>query len=153
MIYENIANIWFLLSVALMVAEVVLGMTIVLMFASIGAFAVGLLVVFNAIAQQAITWQIAIFMVGTVLSTAIFFKPLHKLLKQRSNMPEYHNMVGRTVTLLEDISHDNVGNVEWSGSIFKAQLSSDVASKKIIVNKTATIVAVKNNVLIIKDIN
>jgi membrane protein implicated in regulation of membrane protease activity len=68
-------------------------------------------------------------------------------------MPEYHNMVGRTVTLLEDISHDKVGKVEWSGSIFKAQLSPDAASEKIIANKNATIVAVKNNVLIIKDIN
>lgn len=144
---------WFVLAVTMIAMEVVLGMTVVLLSSGLAAFAVGLLIINNVIPQYEGVWQAAAFCGMTIVWCLFLWRPMKKILRQRVHAKAaYSNIVGQNVILSQTLIKGDVGNVEWSGTIFKAQMADDCDVAQIDPKKHATIVAVKNNVLIIKNI-
>lgn len=144
---------WFILAIIMVAMEVLLGMTVVLLSAAMAAFTVGILIISTTIPAHEGVWQSVVFCGMTILWCLLLWRPMKNLLRQHAHSKfTYNNIVGQTITLSQTITKGEIGSVEWSGSIFKAQIADDCEVTQIDIKKHATIVAVKNNVLIIKNI-
>lgn len=139
---------WFLLTGVFVILEVVLGFTIVCLFAALASFTVGVMVSFNM--PENILQQAAYFFGFTFLWTILAYKPLINLLKKNFKH-SYHNIIGSIAKVTEEnLIAGKIGAVKWSGTIFKAMLAKDSEEKEISVGKSVTIVAVKENIFIVK---
>ncbi|MBA8667195.1 NfeD family protein [Holosporaceae bacterium 'Namur'] len=139
---------WFLLTGIFVVLEVVLGFTIVCLFAALSCFTVGIMVTFS-LAPNTIQ-QLAYFFGFTFLWTILAYKPLVNLVK-KAPKDSYNNIIGGIAEVTEkNLIAGKIGAVKWSGTIFKAMLAIDAEEKEISVGKNVTIVAVKENIFIVK---
>ncbi len=88
-----------------------------------------------------------VFVVASVLITAVLFAPLRKWQKQPSGISG-NNAVGQKVTVKGSISRDAPGVVTWSGSEWQAELAEG-QDDDIAIGATARVVRVEGIRLIV----
>ena len=88
-----------------------------------------------------------VFVVASVLITAVLFAPLRKWQKQPSGISG-NNAVGQKVTVKDSISRDAPGVVTWSGSEWQAELAEG-QDDDIAIGATARVVRVEGIRLIV----
>ena len=90
------------------------------LFIGLGA----LIAALTAMVLPDISWLIstAVFVFSSILICVLFYKPLRNWQNKPSQQPG-HDAVGKMVTVMEDISQDSPGKVQWSGAGWNACLS------------------------------
>lgn len=140
------SEFWFVLSFALIFAELFLGGTIVLLFSSLSALTIGFLITFALIDSVHQIHQILYFFLLTCIYSLLLWKPVKKIMKPK-NLPEYSNIVGRECKIYgEDLIKGKSGKVEWSGSVFNAQIDENSMQEKFIKGDVVKIVSIKENI-------
>lgn len=90
----------------------------------------------------------ATFVVVTSLTTLVLYKPLRKWQKAPSPI-QGNDALGQRVSVIEEISPDQPGKVEWSGADWDAELASG-ATESIEAGSEAEIVEMTGITLIVK---
>ena len=124
--------VWLLLSVVLMFLEVILGLTVVLFFASLGALSVALFVFLDIVVSENITLQAAIFCISTISWALILWKPFKYLLKKiKRSKEKYKNIEGQIITVISgNIDESQIGEGVWSGTVVRIKLIKGPAVKQ-----------------------
>ncbi|MFI4983926.1 MAG: NfeD family protein [Rickettsiales bacterium] len=147
--FEHIAQFWFLLGVILIIMEVMLGMTIVLLFAALSAFSVGFLLFIEKIGTMNITSQGALFLTFMLIWAALLWRRLKAFKDLKNPKDEYTNFVGQTATVIHDLHKGTAGSVKWSGTTMNAQIEPTSKHDLFKKGEEVTVVAVKNNTFIV----
>ncbi len=109
-------GIWWIIGAILVLAEFLLP-GLVIVFLGLGAFVVAALTQFgyiSGIIQQLLTWFISsIFFLFTLRFLVILYYPSDTKVE---NTDEDKEVIGKTVTLLEDISENKKGRIKHSDS-------------------------------------
>ena len=125
---------------------------LVFQFTTFWLFFIGL----GALVAAAFAWVAAdasfltttfVFVVASVIITAVLFAPLRKWQKQPSGISG-NNAVGQKVTVKGNISKDAPGVVMWSGSDWQAELAEG-EHEEIAIGATARVVRVEGIRLIV----
>lgn len=116
------------------------------LFGGIAAILVGTLVETGLIDPLDLITQGAVFSLTTVLFAALLWKKL-KSWRLNPNTPHYHNMVGTEAVVTQELIHDRVGEVRWSGTLMRARLADTHGS--LTLGTTVIIRAVEGNVLLV----
>lgn len=122
-IFNSPATIWFIIGIALLIAEVFVSGLFVLFF-GIGAIVVSLISFFVDIS---ITMQMAIFIVVSVASLFSLRRSLTKIygMDAYSNEEE-QEFVGKQATVVKDISPPAFGKIELHGARWAATADSPI---------------------------
>lgn len=146
---------WLVTAILLMIFEVVLGFTIVLFFSSLACFTVAGLMYFNFIALDSITVQFATFFLATTLWALILWKLLKRLVKKTpASDATATSIIGQEATITGSSLHlGKVGTVAWSGTTVKAKLVEDSAHHTLKEGTIVKIVAITDNIFIVREIN
>lgn len=143
------SEFWFILAFVLIFMELFLGGTIVLLFSSLAALTIGFLITFAILDTVDQVHQIIYFFLLTSVYSAILWKPVKKIM-QPKKLQEYSNIVGRECKVVESaIAKGKIGKVEWSGSLFNAQIATDSVYEKFEVGEIVKITAIVENTLYI----
>lgn len=148
-------TIWFIFAIVLLILEVVMGLTIVLLFSSIAAFFVGVLLYTDIGSQNDFISQFTVFFMLTAFLTFAFWHPLKKLTtKKRRDIHDQplHNIVGQEVIVEgKELTLGEVGQVRWSGTIVRAMLKEDSSKQSYEAGTVMEVIDVKGNVFIVKE--
>lgn len=141
------SEFWFLLSFGLIAAELFLGGTIVLLFASLSALTIGFLVSFAVIDVVDQLHQALYFFLLTSIYSLVLWKPVKKVMRSEK-LPQYSNIVGRDCKVTShELVKGEIGKVEWSGTIFNARIVGDSKHEKFLVGDILKIIAIEENTL------
>lgn len=147
---ENIAQIWLIAGVLLMLIESFtpgLG----LLFAGIAAILTGGILLLQLVQADNYLIQIIIFLFLTTIITAILWKPLKKLQNKANN---YHNIVGTMAIVCgEKLEKNKIGQVKWSGTIMNAMLDPNDSQDFITLDSSVIIAKIEGNILIVKSLS
>lgn len=143
------SHLW-LIAGAILVALEAFGIPgIGLLFGGLAAFLTALLIEGGVVAQENYILQFGCWFALTVLVGLALWKPLKKW--RGSDAPEYHNMLGSTVTVCDGpLMKGKTGQALWSGTRMNAELASDAGVEMIAEGETALIAAVDGNILKLK---
>ncbi|RZI47324.1 hypothetical protein EDM53_02535 [Rickettsiales endosymbiont of Peranema trichophorum] len=151
--YYTAQNLWLLSGISLLSLKVLVGYNIFFLFAGAGSIMVGMLLALHILPQDAFIAQLCCFFGLTVCSSLLFYKPLQRWLYQNQDAPGYRNIVGSIAQVHEsNLKYGKCGYVRWSGSIFRAEIVEDSYLHEIPVNSDVKIVALRQNVLIVRGI-
>ncbi|MFQ3306825.1 MAG: hypothetical protein ACI8ZF_000055 [Candidatus Midichloriaceae bacterium] len=145
---NNLIEVWFILGTLLMVIEMFLGGTIMLFFAGLASFTVAVILRFDLIQLPSFIEQVGAFFGALCIWSIILWKPA-KYLSYISKYKNYDSMIGReAIVVSERIDKEHIGEVRWSGSLFRAKLSKKSKSEYVNKEEVLKILDVKNNILI-----
>lgn len=146
------SEIWFIISIICLVIEIFAGLTIAFLFLALSSFFTGILINYNILSNISLIYQLACFFGIATLLSIFAYKPLLRFLKKHPKN-EFKNIIGSSaIVTQESLIPGRVGHVTWSGSIFKAILEDNHSNKSVSVGSSVTIVAVKENIFIVKSI-
>lgn len=141
--------LWLIAGVILCAAEVVIGPGIGLFFAGLAALCVGMLVEGGAVDAANHLAQFAWFFALTVAWAAVLWKPLQRF-RSKTKSGGYRHMIGETAVVAgEGLIKGREGQVTWSGTIMKAELSAD-AAESVAAGMKVTIVDMQGAKLIVR---
>lgn len=144
-------EVWFILAIIFIVLEVVLGFTIVLLFAAFASFSVGLLVTLGSLSEDSTVTQISLFFALSAVWTILLWKPLKRMLAKRSESEGVHSYIGQEVVLIDDtLEKGHIGDAKWSGTIRKIKIAEDAKELKYHSGEILKVVAVQDNLFIVK---
>lgn len=148
----NAATFWFICAGLLLAMEAGAGFTIVLLFASMAAFSLGILIEIDLVQQSNLTAHFIYFFGFTLFWTGLLYKPLRELIKKKQSENNYSNILGGVAVVGgEGLKKGQVGQVNWSGSVFKAQLKENSEVEEVVANQQVTIVDIKGNIFIVEE--
>ncbi len=145
-----ILEIWYILAAILMVLEVVFGFTVVLLFAALAAFSLGVMIDYGVIYHDDWVMSLAYFFGFTIFWSLVAFKPLRNLLNKSAGGANYSNIIGsKAIVAKGGLQKGHRGEVTWSGSFFKAEIAENSEHDSIVAGGLVKIVAVEENVFIV----
>lgn len=146
----QVMYVWFVASVAFMLLEALGAPGIGLLFAGIGALAAGAAVYGGYVHEDAFTTQFAIFFAGSAVSALLLWKPMQKKREGRK-AAGFRNMIGDTAFVLSGgINQEEGGNVQWSGTIMKAELMPEYQGNPLAEGDKVVIVEVHGATLVVR---
>lgn len=119
-------ELWFIAAVLFVILEVVLGFTIVFLFASIASFIIGITLSLGVLEEADVVNQVGMFFAISVVSSILLLRPLKNMMMKRNSTPPVNNYVGQTVVLQDEtLIKGNIGHAKWSGTIVKIKIEED----------------------------
>ena len=129
-----------------------MGFTIVLLFSSVSAICVGVLLYAGIGEQHDWISQFTVFFMLTAFFTLALWRPLKRLTGgKRADIHDQplHNIVGQDVVVVGNaLVPGKEGQVRWSGTIVRAMLAEGV-NQEFQVDAVLVVVDVKGNIFII----
>lgn len=151
MISISVAYIWLIAAVMLMALEAFGLPGIGLMFAGLGALIAGMAIQIGLVAEANYILQGIIFFLGTVVSTALLWKPLQKWRIKLHQKPAYDSLVGGMATVHgAPLGKKREGQVMWSGTIMAAELAPDATVDELPVGTRVTVGDVRGSLVIVR---
>lgn len=145
----NLAHIWLLVGVSMLVVEALGIPGVGFLFAGLGAIATGAAIQTEFVATNAITEQWLIFFVSTIICAAALWKPMQKLRNRKQG--NYRNMVGDTAYVGgSGLNRKHGGEVTWSGTIMKASLCKSTKVERLDAGTPVIITDVAGATLVVK---
>lgn len=146
---EYIAQIWLLFGIVLIVLEVALGMTIVLLFASLSAFTIGFLIFLEKIDHANLTAQGALFLTFMLLWAALLWKKLKSFRGSKNTTSDYANIIGQSAVVVDDLHKNKSGSIKWSGTTINAEIDPNSKHDLLPKGEEVTVIKVQNNTFIV----
>jgi membrane protein implicated in regulation of membrane protease activity len=144
-------EIWFIAAIFLVVLEVVLGFTIILLFASFASFIVGIVISFGLLDDADLVNQIGLFFAISVVASILLLRPLKRLIASRNRAVPVVNYVGQKVILQdESLTKGEFGSAKWSGTIVNIRLAEGDDGKTYRAGDILIVVDVVENIFIVK---
>ena len=144
----DLAYIWLLAGIAMLLVEALGIPGVGFLFAGLGAIATGTALELGLIAHNAMTTQWLVFFASTILIAAALWKPMKKM---RAGKTGYQNMVGDTAYVGSNgLDKHRGGEVTWSGTIMKAMLAKGVTTERMEAGAPVIITDVSGSTLIVK---
>ena len=143
---------WYLLGAILMVAEMIMGGTIVTFFAGMAAFSVALAMKFELITLSSMINQVGAFSLFLCIWSVVLWKPV-KYMLNLGVAKGYNNFEGTTAIVHSDaLGSKKVGEIRWSGAICKARLMSGDAELELKKGDSVKINSVENNIFLVEKV-
>jgi membrane protein implicated in regulation of membrane protease activity len=143
---------WYLLGAILMVAEMIMGGTIVTFFAGMAAFSVALVMKFELITLNSMINQVGAFSLFLCIWGVVLWKPVKYLLNLGATKG-YNNFEGTAAIVYSDVlGSKKVGEIKWSGAVCKAKLISSDAELELKKGESVTINSVENNIFLVEKV-
>ncbi len=120
-------------------------------FAGLAALCVGVFVELAVIGPEQIVLQLAVFGLFTAGWAFLLWKPMRKFrLSFGGRSSGYSNIVGETAIVTgAGLTPRTPGNVVWSGTVMKAELSDKAGDIEVTVGSQVMIVAVRGATLVV----
>jgi len=144
---SNPVNFFVAFGLAMIVIEVAIMQLSTFWFIYIGLGAVITAVLLWAMPGLGWTGGMAAFVVATLVITVLINRPLRKW-QQKPGAIAGNDAVGQSVQVVQKISADKPGKVNWSGSEWHAELASGGSEKEI--GQSATIVSMHGITLVVE---
>lgn len=145
---ENSA-LWLLAGAVLVALEAFGAPGVGLLFAGLAAFAVALLIKAGMVDSAGYALQCVWFFGLTAAWAALLWKPMRRW-RAGSGRAEYHNIVGDSaVVAAGGLARGAVGQVEWSGTLMRAQIAVQEAAEFIEAGANVRITGVEGNTLFV----
>jgi membrane protein implicated in regulation of membrane protease activity len=145
----TLGYIWLAIAVGFMLLEAFGMPGIGMMFAGLGALTSGLGVLSTLVAQDSYAVQLIIFFTSSLLWALLLWKPLQNM---RVGKPEaeYRNIVGDVAYVgTGGVTRERGGEVTWSGTIMRAELSKDTPVNEVLAGTQVVITAVHGATLVV----
>jgi membrane protein implicated in regulation of membrane protease activity len=143
--------IWISAALTLILLEVIMGFPLVFFITGLAAFSAAFAIWLWPILVGSVIDQVIVFLGAIPLWALILWKPLKLALKKHKEQNNFLNIVGQSAIVNEaELIKGKSGNIRWSGTIVRAQLSQDVQQAKVSAGEEVTIVEVKENIFIVK---
>ena len=121
--FANAGDIWLLAAVVLMLVEAFGLPGVGLVFAGLGSLVVGFFIFSGMIAADNEAAQWTLFFISSLLWALVLWKPMQKF-RVGKRHGEYNNIVGGTAYVGGNgLTRKHGGEVTWSGTIMRAELS------------------------------
>ena len=144
------ATVWMVVSVVFLLAEAFGIPGVGLLFAGLGALVAGLCVYGGVVAEESHNAQFIVFFVFSLVWAMLLWKPMQKF-RVGKRHGEYHNIIGTTAYVGgSGISRKDGGEVTWSGTIMRAELSASAGVDSIESGSAVVIVEVNGATLVVK---
>jgi membrane protein implicated in regulation of membrane protease activity len=146
----NPANVWLASAVLLLLVEAFGLPGVGLLFAGLGALGVGLAIHGHAIAAENYTLQLIVFFVTSTVCAAALWKPMQKF-RVGKHQGQYHNIIGSTAYVGSNgITRKHGGEVTWSGTIMRAELSRNTGVEALEAGSQVVIVGLTGATLVVQ---
>jgi membrane protein implicated in regulation of membrane protease activity len=115
--------LWILVGLALLGLEILTPGGFYVLFFGVGALVVGAL---TAVGYSGPVWsQWLLFSVISIVTLALFRKPVLRLVDDRAPAPAMDTLEGEVAVLLDDLAVGTIGKAELRGTVWTAQNAGD----------------------------
>ena len=152
-IHNHQAEFWIFLGFALLVIEVVTGLTTgILLFGGLGALATGLIMSSGLLPE---TWIAGISSTGicSAIITALLWRPLQKFQGGRDiRKDNSSDLVGYEFVVEQDIDTLKPGNKRYSGIVWRVEIDPDAGVDRIVPGQRVAVTSVDVGVFRVKPV-
>lgn len=148
---HNPGDLWLAAAVAFLLLEAFGLPGVGLVFAGLGSLVAGFAVFSHALEPDNYTAQILLFLIASVVWAVVLWKPMQRFRVGKRQGGEYHNIVGGTAYVgAQGLTRKDGGEVTWSGTIMRAELSRSAGVDVVEAGTAVVITEVHSATLVVK---